>query len=102
MSTPPTISADGSVWNLHRAGVDPIPFAVAGVDLTAVNLVFKVAGGPTVALVPNPSVPTGKLIVFSLSDLAAIPKLGADFYVQPVTGGTAPYLEGKVFVRGFA
>lgn len=101
MSTPPTISDDGRLWNLNKAGEDPIPFAVADADLSASTVIFKVDGGPTVTLQPNPAVATGKLLVFSLEELAAIPPRGASFFIRNETSGQV-YLDGKVFARGFA
>ena len=104
MSAPPeTISKDGSVWNVYRAGEDPVPFNVDGADLTGITVIMKVNGGPTITLVPNPEIPTGKLVVFSLADLAAIPARGADFYIQNPSSPTPmrPYLTGKIFAHGF-
>lgn len=101
MITPPTISDDGSVWNLKRAGEDPIPFAVAGADLSADTVIFKVKGGPTVTMTANPDAPATKILAFTLAELAALPAHGADFFIRNETTGQV-YLDGKVFARGFA
>lgn len=99
--TTPTYSDDGTVWNLHRAGADPLPLAVEGADISADEVIFKVEGGPTVQFGPDPNNPTGKLLTFAPEDLAAMPARGAQFYVKNVTANQV-YIDGKVFVRGFA
>ena len=101
MTTPATISDDGRLWNLNRAGEDPIPFAVAEADLSTSTVIFKVKGGPVVTMEPNPAVATGKLLAFTVDDLAAIPATGSDFYIRNETTGQV-YLDGKVYARGFA
>lgn len=101
MNNPPTISDDGSVWNLHKAGEDPIRFDVEGHDLSGATVVFRVEAGPTITLENDPENLMGKVLAFSLADLAAIPARGAEFYIRNETSGQV-LLTGKVFVRGFA
>lgn len=105
MSTSLTVSDDGSVWNLHRAGVDEIPFALqddgVAADISGDEVTFKVAGGPTVTMEADGRYPTGLVLRFTLEDIAAIPARGADFRIKNETTGQV-YLDGKVFARGFA
>lgn len=81
--------------------MDPIQFDEPGVDLSVCTVIFKVKGGPTVTLVSDPDNATGKLLVLSLEELAALPAHGADFYVRNETTGQLLH-DGKVFARGFA
>ena len=101
MKTPDIISADGTVWTFYRAGTDPIRFDVDGTDLSGKTVVFKVAGGPTVTMVDDPENPAGKMLVMSLTDLAALPAQGADFYIRDEASGQVLH-DGKVYARGFA
>lgn len=103
---PLTVSDDGTVWNLHRAGVDPIEFAYENQDGTPVNLqadtvTFKVKDGPVVTLVANPASATDLLIDFSDADLLAMPKRTADFRIKNETTGQV-LLFGLVSVTGIA
>lgn len=101
MTTPATISDDGSVLNLNRAGMDAITIIVDGVDLSNETVIFKVEGGPTVTLSADPENTAYKLLRLTVEEIAEIPKLGAAYFVRHEETGDV-LMEGKVFARGFA
>ena len=104
MAQPITVSDDGTIWSLHLDGVEPQSFAIQddGVisDLTDHEIIFRVNNGPTIALAPDPENIGCVVVAFTLEDLDAIPKRGAEFYIKDLTNDQI-YLEGEVFTRGF-
>lgn len=101
-----TISTEGNVWNLHRASEEEIPLVVteadgSPTDISGDYVVFRVKDGPEIVLETDARYPTGLILKFTFVALEAIPARGSDFYIKNLTTGEV-YLDGRVFVRGFA